>query len=72
LYDLSDYPKDHKLYDVSNKKVIAKFKDELNGEIIREVVAIRSKMYSILTDDEHHKNRCKGIKTLYVKKYLDH
>jgi hypothetical protein len=31
LYDLSDYPKDHFLYDTTNKKVIAKMKDELNG-----------------------------------------
>ena len=31
LYDLSDYPKEHFLYDTSNKKVIGKFKDELNG-----------------------------------------
>ena len=51
LYDLSDYPKDHFLYDNNNKKVSVKFKDELNGTIIREVIAIRSKMYSILTED---------------------
>ena len=31
------------------KKVIAKFKDEVNGKIITECCAIRSKMYSILT-----------------------
>ena len=25
------YPKDHPLYDTTNKKVIGKFKDEVNG-----------------------------------------
>ena len=28
LYDFSDYPKNHHLYDECNKKVIGKFKDE--------------------------------------------
>ena len=30
--DTSDYPKDHKLYSDKNKKVIGKFKDEMNSE----------------------------------------
>ena len=30
-YDFSDYPKDHHLYNTRQKKVIGKFKDELNG-----------------------------------------
>lgn len=32
-FDFSDYLKDHLLYDELNKKVIGKFKDELNGRI---------------------------------------
>ena len=35
--DTSDYPKDHPLYSVDNKKVIGKFKDELNGKIMNEI-----------------------------------
>ena len=30
-FDTSDYPKDHKCYSEWNKKVVGKFKDELNG-----------------------------------------
>ena len=35
----------------------------MNGSIIKEVVAIRSKMYSILSEDDYNKNKCKGVKT---------
>jgi hypothetical protein len=37
IWDFSDYLKDHPLYDESNKKVIGKFKDELNGEIMKKM-----------------------------------
>ena len=48
LYDTSNYPKDHPLYDVRNKKVLGKMKDECGGEPIEEVLALRPKMYSIM------------------------
>ena len=35
-YDFSDYPKDHHLYDETNKKVIGKMKDECAGVSIAE------------------------------------
>ena len=44
--DTSDYPRDHPLYSEENKKVIGKFKDELNGKIMNEVVFLKSKAYS--------------------------
>ncbi|CAC5392644.1 unnamed protein product [Mytilus coruscus] len=44
--DTSGYPKDHPLYSEKNKKVIGKFKDELNGKIMNEIVYLRSKAYS--------------------------
>ena len=44
-FDLSNYPKDHYLYDGTNKKVIGKFKPETLTEII-EFVGLRSKLYS--------------------------
>ena len=47
LYDTSNYPKDHPLYDARNKKALGKMKDECGGEPIEEVVALRPKMYSI-------------------------
>ena len=69
-FDLSDYPKDHELYNPKNKKVISKFKNESIKQIT-EVVAIRSKMYSYRVDGENKcKNRCKGIKKKLLKMKL--
>ena len=48
LFDPSNYPKDHPLYDGKNKKVLGKMKDECGGLAIEEVVAVRPKMYSVL------------------------
>ena len=32
LFDFSDYPQDSKFYDLANKKVIGKMKDEFGSE----------------------------------------
>jgi hypothetical protein len=40
-FDTSDYPKDHPLYSDKNKKVIGKFKDELNRIKILEYIGLR-------------------------------
>ena len=47
LLNLSDYPADHFLHDKSNKKVPLTMTDKLNGKILKEVVCLRSKLYSI-------------------------
>ena len=52
LHDTSNYSKDHPLYDDRNKKVLGKMKDECGGLAIDEVVAIRSKMYSLKISDK--------------------
>ena len=69
LYDFSDYPKDHPLYDVSNKKVIGKFKDETSSKIITEFAAPKIKMYSFKTE-EYESKKAKGIKKSVVKNEL--
>ena len=46
LYDTSNYPKDHQLYNKTNKKVLGKMKDECGGDV-------RSKMYSVLSKKKH-------------------
>ena len=38
LFDFSDYPRDSKLFDPVNEKVIGKMKEEFKGEIISEFV----------------------------------
>ena len=42
LFDNSDYPKDSKFFDSTNKKVIGKFKDEAAGMPIVEFIGLRS------------------------------
>ena len=59
--DLSGYEKDTPLgqyYDPVNKKIPGKFSDERALEIIKEVIALKSKMYSVLTK----KLKCDNIK----------
>ena len=53
LYDTSNYPKDHLLYNDRNKKALGRMKDECGGEVINEVVAVRPKMYSVLSKKKH-------------------
>ena len=47
LFEFSNYPKDSKFFDLSNKKVIGKIKDEFGGVIVEVFVGSKSKMYSI-------------------------
>uniref|UniRef100_A0A1I7TZ65 DNA-directed DNA polymerase n=1 Tax=Caenorhabditis tropicalis TaxID=1561998 RepID=A0A1I7TZ65_9PELO len=69
-FDFSDYPTDNKLHSVENKKVIGKFKDELNGKIMTEIVAFRPKQYAFKTDDGVESKRNKGVKKNVVKKEM--
>ena len=41
--DFSEYPKDHKCYNIQNKKVLMKFKEELHGKIMIEFSSIKPK-----------------------------
>ena len=47
LFDYSNYLKDSKFFDETNKKVSGRMKDEFGGVIIDEFVELKSKMYSI-------------------------
>ena len=72
--DLSNYPKDHPLYDPSNKAVLNKFKDECSGNVVKEFIGLRSKCYSILVHENgkyKQKSTAAGVKKS-VKKSLHH
>ena len=53
-----------------NKKVIDSMKDELREKIITEFVALRSKTYSYLTDDDKNVKKAKGTKKCVIKRIL--
>ena len=73
-FDTSGYPLDHPSDIPSgfNKKVLGMFKDEVNGDIIDEFVALRAKLYSFKMFEGKEIKKCKGIKKSVVKKSITH
>ena len=71
LYDTSNYPKDHLLYNDINKKALGKMKDECGGDVIEEVVAVRSKMYSVKVGKKNIR-KAKGVKKNVIEKEITH
>ena len=47
MFDFSNYSKDSKFFDETNKNVIGKMKDEFGGVTVIEFAGLNSKMYSI-------------------------
>ena len=66
-FDTSGYVDNRPLPTGKNKKVIGLMKDELGGEIMKEFVSLRPKMYSFMVGNTEPK-KCKGIKKCVVKK----
>ena len=46
--DFSNYDEDQFLFEDTNKKVVLKFKDETGGKPIREFIALKTKLYSVV------------------------
>ena len=65
LFDFSNYSKDSKFFDGTNKKIIGKMKDEFGGTIVSDFVGkciqFCSKMYSIKKIDGKEHNTAKGV-----------
>ena len=71
-FDTSKYDENDKrpLPTGKNKKLIGKFKDELDGKTMKEFVAFRAKTYAyLMLDDTEHK-RAKGTKKCVIKREL--
>ena len=71
-FDNSDYNIESPFYNIDNKKVIGKLKDETAGIPITEFIGLRSKMYSYVKDNEQTARTAKGIKKQVIKKILTH
>jgi hypothetical protein len=61
IFDCSDYPENHPLFDKTNAKVIGKFKDETKGVRVLEFVGPKPKMYALRTEDGEVKKTAKGV-----------
>ena len=70
--DFSNYPEHHPNYDTTKKGLNGFWKDETEGVPIREVVFLRSKLYSIEREDAKYKQAGKGILGVVQKKRLSH
>ncbi|XP_062567939.1 uncharacterized protein LOC134230182 [Saccostrea cucullata] len=72
LFDTSNYPKHHFLFNEKNKKVVGKMKDESGGVPIIGFAGLRPKMYSFTFDDgkRGEVKKAKGISKSVVSKKL--
>ena len=73
-FDTSNYPEGHPsgIPTGLNNKVLGMFKDEVGGNIIKEFVGLRAKLYSFKMDEGKENKRCKGIKKAVVEKSIRH
>ena len=60
LFDFSNYSKDSKFFNETNKEVVGK-KNEFGRVIVNEFVGLKSKLYSIKKIDGKEYNTAKGV-----------
>ena len=67
--DFADYPSDHPNYNIANKQVLGKFKDEMNGNSITEFIGLTPKMYAMKVEDgkEQENNKRSSNKRCQTK-----
>ena len=70
-FDTSNYGVNRSLPIGKNKKVIGFMKDELEGEIFMEFIALRRKTHSYLTDNDKIDKKAKGTKKCIIKKMIN-
>ena len=59
--DYIDYPKDSKLFDPVNKKVVGKMKDKLKGKVISDIGGLMPKMYCLIDVDNQENKKTKRV-----------
>lgn len=57
-----------------NKKVLGKFKDEMNGKILEEFIGLASKLYSnkVFASNNDGMKKAKGVKKNIIKNQITH
>ena len=64
LFNLSDYPQSHFLFNTNNKKVLGKMKDENSGKIMNSFIGLKPKLYSFTCEvrqvDKNGDMQCTG------------
>ena len=71
--DFSDYPKDHKCFNINNKKRLGCFKDECHSKIITKFIGLKPKSYAFkVYNEEKEEKKSKGIVKHKVKKELSY
>ena len=61
---------DRPLPKVKNRKVIELMKDGLGGQVMKEFVGLRAKIYSYLKDNNDEDKKAKGTKKCVIKRKL--
>ena len=69
-FDISNYEVNRPLPTGKNKRVIGLMKDELGGKTITELVTLRPKTYSYLTNDGKEDKKAKGTKKCVIKRMI--
>ncbi len=79
-FDMSNYEKDHPLFNEKNKKQVGFMKDECGGNQILRFIGLRSKLYAYEVDRLRNndkeweynvqKKKCKGIREYVIKKEI--
>ena len=65
MFDFGNYLTKLKYYDNLNKLVIGKKIDETGGIAIEELLGLKSKIYSLLVDNNEHK-KTRGLNKIAV------
>ena len=69
-FDTSNFEIDRPLPKGKNEKVIGLMKDELGGQIMKELVGLRAKTYSYLKDNNDEDKKAKGTRKCVIKRKL--
>ena len=69
-FDTSNYELNRPLPKGKNKKIIGLMEDELDGEIMKEFVALKVKTYNYLKDNNDEDKKAKGTEKSVIKRKL--